>query len=907
MLRALSRRSTNLSPASAIKQVSVRVSGSTLQPCARHLCTKKPPPRGLFRDGRWIHSDGLVEAGKVLGIRRAANWEEMPPNVQANWRILGWTPESWSGEWSAPFSADKYFTELSPPEKAAAKALGYTSAEMWDNDPEDPFKALEKISSPSNAAVQAMKNKNWDELTAAQRECWLRLGWTRPMWDFHPQYGTPSSSDKFFWQLSVREKEAARGLGYDENLWDNDDEDAGGSSSNLHTFLGFDHELNFSRDNLSPEFTSVLTFILAFSGLAVALAVEAQYRRRSADGATTGTTTHLTRQAETPRPNWLQRAEASGLTFADLPGICWGHWLVSEWPLLPQGLIRRLGIDQPYWNESASYKLSDEGAWRIESAAFELHSMLLEATDEIIRSDVLLAEFGVAEELWPAVRRSWHARQVDFIGRFDLVWDGVGEPKLAEYNADTPTVLIEAGAAQRDWCRDVHPDKGQFNVLDEALVAAWRSIAETLATRYGHLKPGQLTLAIAAQGVSDNTRSSTKVLAQGRRAACLPGRRRATATGEGWDSARRRRRPSTWRRAARGAASLRQDGQLGHLPQAPPKVLLRSIDHLTVSDLQEDAAAPQAMWKLYPWEWIAREAIGLPFTDTTTTTTTGLFGNLSKYAWSAKPSAGSAPPGFVPSATFSGARSGYVYKNGNQGMGYYLEEYRRHRPLEQICEPPWKLVMSSKAMLAYLWSKYPDHKNLLPAAMADDLTALGSDLSSYRAKDWVSKPALGREGHGLLYGDEWKARGDVPAHALASNDPAGGLKAFASAVVESDEGVSILPRVDAPPEMPTSGDAVAIVKQVVEHNVSSTVTGVSQLLDRTDLSKRSDELDKTVVVDTGPAVIQKYYELPELMGRKVVTSCWVVRGLPVSACFREDTLARPTTIAASCRTMSSPA
>ena len=44
-----------------------------------------------------------------------------------------------------------------------------------------------------------------------------------------------------------------------------------------------------------------------------------------------------------------------------------------------------------------------------------------------------------------------------------------GEPKLAEYNADTPTVLVEAAAAQREWCRAVHPDKGQFNVLDEAL------------------------------------------------------------------------------------------------------------------------------------------------------------------------------------------------------------------------------------------------------------------------------------------------------------------------------------------------------------------------------------------------------------------------------------------------------
>ena len=54
---------------------------------------------------------------------------------------------------------------------------------------------------------------------------------------------------------------------------------------------------------------------------------------------------------------------------ADLPSL-WHRWL---------------GLDEPYWNEGASYKLSDEGAWRIERAAFELHSMLLEVVDEVRR------------------------------------------------------------------------------------------------------------------------------------------------------------------------------------------------------------------------------------------------------------------------------------------------------------------------------------------------------------------------------------------------------------------------------------------------------------------------------------------------------------------------------------------
>ena len=48
-----------------------------------------------------------------------------------------------------------------------------------------------------------------------------------------------------------------------------------------------------------------------------------------------------------------------------------------------------------------------------------------------MHSDVLLREFGVPPSLWPAIRRSWERREGDLIGRFDLLWDGEGEPKLA--------------------------------------------------------------------------------------------------------------------------------------------------------------------------------------------------------------------------------------------------------------------------------------------------------------------------------------------------------------------------------------------------------------------------------------------------------------------------------------------
>src|SRR5205085_76745 len=48
-------------------------------------------------------------------------------------------------------------------------------------------------------------------------------------------------------------------------------------------------------------------------------------------------------------------------------------------------------------------------------------------------------------------------------------------------------------------------------------------------------------------------------------------------------------------------------------------------------------------------------------------------------------------------------------------------------------EPPWKMLLSNKAMLAVIWSRYPDHENLLPTFFES-------------VDGYVRKPILGREG-----------------------------------------------------------------------------------------------------------------------------------------------------------------
>ncbi|MEN3353143.1 MAG: hypothetical protein V7640_1301, partial [Betaproteobacteria bacterium] len=66
------------------------------------------------------------------------------------------------------------------------------------------------------------------------------------------------------------------------------------------------------------------------------------------------------------------------------------------------------------------------------------------------------------------------------------------------------------------------------------------------------------------------------------------------------------------------------------------------------------------------------------------------------------------------------------------------EEFGRNVPRANlsVLEPPWKILLSCKAILAVLWELYPDHPNLLPAYF--DADKLG--------ERYVRKPLYSREG-----------------------------------------------------------------------------------------------------------------------------------------------------------------
>jgi glutathionylspermidine synthase len=165
----------------------------------------------------------------------------------------------------------------------------------------------------------------------------------------------------------------------------------------------------------------------------------------------------------TPRDNWQQKVESVGLTF---------HTLENG---------------TPYWDESAAYQFTSAEIDTLEAAGNRLQEMCLAAAQHII-DEKRYAELDIPASAIEAIEWAWNNEPPALYGRFDLSWSGFEPgaqsgppPKLLEYNADTPTSLLEAAVVQWHWLKDMpqslvsyKPD--QFNSIHEKLIAKWRDI-----------------------------------------------------------------------------------------------------------------------------------------------------------------------------------------------------------------------------------------------------------------------------------------------------------------------------------------------------------------------------------------------------------------------------------------------
>jgi len=130
-----------------------------------------------------------------------------------------------------------------------------------------------------------------------------------------------------------------------------------------------------------------------------------------------------------------------------------------------------------YWKEDACYRFSVEQIDELEAATAELHRLCMEAVRHAIEHG-RLGDLHIPEAFHPAIRLSFEGRDFSLYGRFDLAYDGIHPPKMLEYNADTPTSILESAVAQWYWLKDVFHDGDQFNSLHERLVARWDALPD---------------------------------------------------------------------------------------------------------------------------------------------------------------------------------------------------------------------------------------------------------------------------------------------------------------------------------------------------------------------------------------------------------------------------------------------
>jgi glutathionylspermidine synthase len=142
---------------------------------------------------------------------------------------------------------------------------------------------------------------------------------------------------------------------------------------------------------------------------------------------------------------------------------------------------------EPYWSETAYYQFTTDEIDAVERATNELHARCLEAVQHVI-DEKRYAELRIPEHAIPLIEQAWKAEPPSIYGRFDLAYDGSGPPVMLEYNADTPTSLLEASVIQWDWLEQCHAGADQFNSLHERLVSTWREMIPYLPSR-GPLGP----------------------------------------------------------------------------------------------------------------------------------------------------------------------------------------------------------------------------------------------------------------------------------------------------------------------------------------------------------------------------------------------------------------------------------
>lgn len=152
-----------------------------------------------------------------------------------------------------------------------------------------------------------------------------------------------------------------------------------------------------------------------------------------------------------PRPDWEAKVEEHGL-----------YWHHTD--------------EGQYWDESVCYEFTEDEIDQIYDTTENLHDLCMKAVEEVIKKD-RLGEMGILPAAHAKIKESWASRDPHLYGRFDLSFNPKTKAlKMLEYNADTPTTLLEASVIQWHWKEAVFKNHDQFNSLEEDLIKRWEDI-----------------------------------------------------------------------------------------------------------------------------------------------------------------------------------------------------------------------------------------------------------------------------------------------------------------------------------------------------------------------------------------------------------------------------------------------
>ena len=162
----------------------------------------------------------------------------------------------------------------------------------------------------------------------------------------------------------------------------------------------------------------------------------------------------MQRRSNQPREGWKEKIVEQGLVY----------WETE----LPDGGL------MSYWTDDAHYEFTQQEVAYLERATNELMQMCVVAGDHMLEHD-WLSRMGIPSWAHARIRETWESEPPMVYGRFDFAFDG-RTLKVLEFNADTPTALVESAVIQWYWLQDLFPERDQFNSLHDMLVGRWREL-----------------------------------------------------------------------------------------------------------------------------------------------------------------------------------------------------------------------------------------------------------------------------------------------------------------------------------------------------------------------------------------------------------------------------------------------